>query len=143
MHFRTWRERAMQALLFELGGIALATPIYGLIFGATPAEGLLLVSAMALAALICAPLHNAAFDRIEWHRTSRLASARPLSTRCLHAVTHEATLMAVTLPLIILIGGHGLWEAVLLDLGFTAFYAGYALVFYWAYDLARPLAVAS
>lgn len=143
MPFRTWRERACQSVCFEAFGIVLAAPIYGVMFGRGVAESFSLTLVLALAVLIWAPLHNAAFDRLDWRMTARSASDRPASLRLMHALTHEVSAMLVTLPLIVVLGGHGWIEAILIDLGFSAFYAGYALLFYWAWDLWRPVTVPS
>jgi uncharacterized membrane protein len=143
MQFRSWRERAIQSVCFEALGIVLAAPIYGLLFGRGAAESFGLTFVLALAVLICAPLHNAAFDWVDWRINARSPSDRPTSLRVVHAVTHETSAMLITLPLIVVVGGHGWIEAILIDLGFSAFYAGYALVFYWAWDLWRPVAVPS
>jgi uncharacterized membrane protein len=148
MSLRTWRERACQSIVFELGGIVLAVPAYAMIFGQPAAESLVLVLALSLAVLIWTPLHNWAFDTVEWRLTGRVASDRRTGLRLVHAASHEVTSMILTLPLLMTLGGHGLAEAILVDLGFSAFYAGYALVFYWAWDHISPvrpgpLAVAS
>jgi uncharacterized membrane protein len=139
MSLRSWRERAIQTLLFEAGGIAVATPAFAYLFGAAPGESLTLIVALSVTVMIWAPLHNAAFDLAEWQVFRRVASDRPPHWRVIHAISHEASVMVVTLPMVMMLTGLDLKTALIVELGLTLFYAGYALVFYWLYDLWRPV----
>lgn len=139
MTFRTPRERFLQALLFEAGGIALVTPAHALIFGTPPGESLALVLVLSGIVLIWSPLHNRAFDRIEWRRTGRLASDRPQPLRILHAISHEASVTLLSLPVIMGMTGLGWVEALVMDLWFTLAYALWAWAFFWIWDRLRPL----
>lgn len=139
MALRSLRERAIQTLAFEAGGLALAAPLYWLVFGGEARESVALVAAVSIAVMTWTPIHNTAFDWLEWRLARRLASDRPTRLRAVHAFTHEATAMVVSLPVIVSLGGHGWVEAVAVDLGLTLFYAGYAYVFHLAYDRCRPV----
>lgn len=140
MSLRSARERAIQTFAYECGGLLFAAPLYALIFGGGAAEGFVLVAALAVAVMIWSPVHNTVFDWIEWRTARRVASDRPHRWRVVHAVTHEATSLVVTLPVIMWLTDHGIWGALLVDLGLTLFYAGYAYVFHLAYDRWRPVA---
>jgi len=140
MALRSARERACQTLAYEIGGLAIAAPLYSLIFGSGAGEGFALVAALALAVMIWSPIHNTVFDWIEWRMTGRVASDRPHRWRVVHAITHEATSLVVTVPVILWLTDHGIVGALLVDLGLTLFYAGYAYVFHLAYDRLRPVA---
>ena len=95
--------------------------------------------AMSLAVLLWSPLHNTLFDWLDWRWNRRVASDRPHGLRFIHAASHEASAFVVTLPVIMLIGGHGVFAAAALDIGFTLLYAAYAYVFHIAYDRLRPV----
>jgi len=140
MALRSARERACQTLAYEIGGLAIAAPLYSLIFGGGAGEGFALVAALALAVMIWSPIHNTVFDWVEWRMTGRVASDRPHRWRVVHAITHEATSLVVTVPVILWLTDHGIVGALLVDLGLTLFYAGYAYVFHLAYDRLRPVA---
>jgi len=140
MALRSARERACQTLAYEIGGLAIAAPLYSLIFGGGAGEGFALVAALALAVMIWSPIHNTVFDWVEWRVAGRVASDRPHRWRVVHAITHEATSLVVTLPVILWLTDHGIVGALLVDLGLTLFYAGYAYVFHLAYDRLRPVA---
>jgi uncharacterized membrane protein len=139
MALRNFSERCFQSVLFQLGGIALVTPIYAIVMQSGAGQSGAVVAAVAMACLIWSPFHNAVFDWIEWHMVRRVASDRPQGLRMVHAASHEVTSMLVSTPVLMVFGGLGLMQAVLVDLGFTAFYTGYAYVFNVLYDRWRPV----
>jgi uncharacterized membrane protein len=139
MTLRCIRERIYQTLAYELGGLVLATPLYSIAFGASQHNSLLLTAALSLAVMIWSPIHNTVFDWAEFRLTRRLASDRPHGLRLVHAAMHEATAVIATLPLIMWLGGHGLWTALCIDIGLTLLYTGYAYVFHILYDWLRPV----
>lgn len=90
---RSLRERVIQTLAYEAGGLALAAPLYWLVFGGEAAESVGLVAAVSVAVLAWTPIHNKAVDWLEWRCARRLASDRPARLRALHALSHETTAM--------------------------------------------------
>jgi uncharacterized membrane protein len=139
MVVRTLRERAIQTLAFELGGVLVVTPLWMVATGETAADGVLLVGTLAVAVVIWSPIHNTVFDVAEWRLARRVASDRPPGWRVVHALSHEVTSLAVTLPLILWLTDLGLGAAILADLGLTAVYTAYAYVFHIIYDRVRPV----
>jgi uncharacterized membrane protein len=139
MPMRTVKERIYQTLAYEFGGLILAAPLYALIFGQSAAQSLTLLVALSLAVMIWAPLHNTVFDLAEFKRNGRSASDRPHGLRVVQALSQETTVLIVTLPLVMLIGGHSFKEAFLIDLGLTLFYAAYAYLFHIVFDWLRPV----
>ncbi len=139
MSLRTFRERILQTIAFEAGGIALVGPAYALAFGVSAPETLTIVLALSLAAMVWSPMHNAAFDGLDLRLTGRVASDRPQKLRLIHALSHEVTVMVVTLPLLMALGGHSFATALLVDIGFSLAYAAYAYVFHMVYDRWRPV----
>ena len=139
MSLRSVRERALQTISYEAGGILIATPLYAAAFGASPAESAMLVAALAIAVLVWSPLHNMAFDVADLRLSGRVASERPHRWRVIHAISHELSSVIVTVPIIMWIGGHGFLEAVVIDLGLTVTYIAYAYVFHIIYDRLRPV----
>jgi uncharacterized membrane protein len=139
MIMRSARERAIQTFAYEIGGLAAVTPLYGLVTGHTGADSLLLLSAVAVTCLAWAAVHNTVFDWIEARQTHRVASDRPQRLRLVHAASHEFSSILVTTPVIMLVTGFGLWQALLVDIGLTVGYMGYAYVFHVVYDRMRPV----
>lgn len=137
---RPLQERFAQTLAFELGGFALVLPAYAALTGRGTGESAALMGALALGCLVAGPLHNAAYDRIDLRVTGRTACRRGPRARLAHAISHELALTAVGLPILMLLGGHGLWETLTLNALLTLAYTGWAAVFYLAWDRARPIA---
>jgi uncharacterized membrane protein len=136
---RSPRERIFQAVLFEAGGFVLTYPLYLLYAGHGAGEGAMVVLSLAAAVMLWSPVHNTIFDVVDLRLTGRVASDRPHGLRIVHAISHELTSIIVTAPLLMWLGGHGLAEAVALDLAFTAAYAVWAYVFNLYYDRWRPV----
>ena len=139
MPVRSFSERIFQTFLYESGGIALATPVYSLVFDRSLWDSLLMMSAFSAAFLLWAPIFNAAWDHLEWRWCARLASDRPHRWRLAHAIALEGTDTVLTLPLLMGFGGHSLTEALLVDLGLALLYASYAYLFHLGFDRLRPV----
>jgi uncharacterized membrane protein len=137
---RPLRERVAQTVLFELGGLALVLPAYAALTGRTTGESTALMTALALGCLIAGPLHNAIYDRIDLRLTGRTACRRGPRARLAHAVSHELALTLVGIPILMTLGGHGLWDTLALNAMLTLSYTAWAAVFYAAWDRARPIA---
>ena len=136
---RSLRERAVQTLAFEAGGLLLVTPLYGWWAGAAWGESLLLLAAVSVVVMAWSAAFNTLFDIAEHRLTGRLASDRPARWRTAHALAHEASAVLVSCPVIYALTPLDWWGALLADLGLTLAYAAYAWVFHWAFDRLRPV----
>jgi S-adenosylmethionine decarboxylase len=136
---RSWRERALQTLCFEVGGLVVASPIYSAFTGKGKEESILLVLILSIIVSLWAAFHNSVFDYIDIRLTGRIASDRPHKARIFQATSQELTSMLVTLPVIMVIGGHGFIEALTIDVGLTIIYTVYAYLFHMVYDHVRPV----
>ena len=139
MTLRSPRERLIQTLAYEVGGLCLSVPLVAVLGHGTTREAFWLMLALSGAVLVWSPIHNTVFDWVDFRLSGRLASDRPQRWRLVHAASHEATTVVVTLPILIWLGGLSLWAALLADLGLTLLYAGYAYVFHLVYDRLRPV----
>ena len=139
MALRSLRERLYQTLAYEFFGLALIAPLICAAIGLSGGESVMLLVWVALACMVWSPLHNIVFDWAEWTLARRVASDRPQGWRMVHAASHEATSVVVTTPLIMLISGLGLVDALALDLGLTVVYTAYAYLFHMTYDWLRPV----
>ncbi|PYE84083.1 PACE efflux transporter [Pseudoroseicyclus aestuarii] len=134
---RTARDRIRHAVSFEIIGLLIVVPLGALGLGFHAADlGVIAITA-SLVATGWNYLYNLLFDRAmrRWRGTVQ----KTVPIRVLHAVLFEGGLLVVTLPLIALTLGVGLWQALLLDLALVLFYLVYAFVFNWAYDRIFPL----
>lgn len=143
MTLRSPQERVFQTVLYEAGGLLLSVPLYVLYTQDRAAQGLALMVALASAVTLWAPLHNAVFDRVDLRLTGRLASDRPHRWRMVHAISLEVTVMAITLPILLVMGGQSLRDALIVEAGLTALYAGYAYGFHLIYDRLWPVQAGS
>jgi uncharacterized membrane protein len=141
MSLRSPKERLIQAVCYELGGLVIAVPFYHFVVGGGTQESLLLMVALSVAVLFWSPLHNLVFDVVEHRRTGRVASDRPHRWRMVHATSHEVTTILVTLPVLVFIGGHGWWGGLAVDLALTVIYTVYAYGFNLLFDWLRPVGV--
>ena len=139
MQIRSARERFVQTLCYEIGGLVVVMPLYSLATGQTTAESLTLLIAVSIACMAWAAAHNTLFDVVEAHLTGRVASDRPHGLRAVHALSHEVSSIVVTTPVIMLIGGFGFLHALLVDISLTMAYAIYAYAFHMAFDALRPV----
>jgi len=136
---RPLRERVVQTMAFEIGGLALVLPAYAALTGRGTGESAALMAALALGCLIAGPLHKAVYDRIDLHMHRRTACRRGPRARLAHAISHELALTAVSIPILMGPGGHGLWDTLALNAALTLFYVVWAAIFFLAWDRARPL----
>lgn len=118
----------------------LVSPVYAAIFGARLDESLLLFAVIAAVSVVWCPVYNTIFDRMDLRRAGRVASDRPYRWRVVHAISYEASVVVLEVPVIIALGGHGLVEALALDIGLGIFYAGYTYLFHLGFDRLRPVA---
>ncbi|KXF75104.1 hypothetical protein ATN84_20695 [Paramesorhizobium deserti] len=134
---RTARDRIRHAISFEIIGLATVTPLGAWAFD-KPLHDIGVVGvASATLATIWNYIYNWIFDQAM--QRLRGTTRKTALVRIAHTVLFELGLLIVLLPLIAWYLGIGLWEALLMDISFAAFYMAYALVFNWAYDRLFPL----
>lgn len=136
---RSLRERVVQTLAFEAGGLLLITPLYGWLAGAALGESLLLLAAVSAVVMAWSAVFNTGFDIAEQRLTGRVASDRPARWRTVHALAHEASAVLVSCPVIYALTPLDWWGALAADLGLTAAYTAYAYLFHLAFDRWRPV----
>ena len=138
---RTTSDRVRHALSFEIIGLLLVTPLGALVFH-HPIED---IGVLALVGATIATAWNYVFNLGFDHALRRLTGQldKSLWLRVLHAALFELGLTALLLPIVMLYLGIGPLEALLMDIGFAAFYMVYAFVFNLAYDRVFPLPQAS
>jgi len=130
-------DRIRHAILFELIGILIATPLAAFAFGLEVGDSAVIIVGSATVAMAWNYIYNLGFDHLmaRWRGTTLKTPA----LRVAHAVLFELGLLVMLMPLIAWYLGVSLWQALVMDLAFALFYMGYALVFNWAYDRLFPL----
>ena len=136
---RSLKERILQTLCFEIGGLILTVPVFAALTPTGESHALLTLAVISAAIMCWVGVHNTVFDWAEFHMTGRIASERSNKMRIVHAISHEITAIAFSMPILIWLGGLSWQEALLADIGLTLFYTAYAFIFYRIYDALRPM----
>ncbi len=132
----TW-DCIRHAISFELGGLALISPLGAWVFGMPVADMGVVGAACAIIATAWTYIYNLGFDAALQRVTG--GTHKSIRLRVLHAVVFELALLALLIPVIAWYLGVGLLHALIMDVAFAGAYMGYAFVFNWAYDRAFPL----
>lgn len=139
MTLRSSSERTIQTVSYEVCGLLIVIPYYSMLFGTTSGHSFLLLASVSGVVLIWAPLHNTLFDILDLHAFGRLASNRPHKWRIVHATSLELSSIVLTMPVIMAIAGHGIWQALAVNVSLTLFYTFYGYFFHFVYDHLRPV----
>lgn len=137
---RNWRERALQTLAYEAGGLLVVSPLWSIAAGATAIESATLLICLSIAVMAWMAVYNTAFDIVDARLAGRAASNRPHRWRVVHAAGLEVTSVLATWPLIAWLADLGWLEALAADLGLTVAYAAYGYLFHLGFDRLRPVA---
>lgn len=124
-------RRIIQAVLYEIGAVALTSPILGLTFDATAESALLLATIMSTIALAWNYLYNALFERWEARQAIK---GRSLWRRLSHGIGFEGGLVVMLVPLMAYWLQTSLLEAFFAELGILVVFLIYAIAFTWAFD---------
>ena len=136
---RSLGDRIRQAVLFELIGLLVMTPIFAWGSAEPLATSAGLMAAMAALAALWNGIYSTVFDWLEARLAGRRADRRPPLLRAVHAIGFELGLMLATLPLIVVFTHLDWLAALVADLALAAAYAVYAYVFNLGYDRLFPV----
>ena len=125
-------DRIRHAVSFELGGLALISPLGAWAFGLPLADVTVVRIGCAMIATVWTYAYNLAFDAVLQRLTGGTEKSIPM--RVLQAVLFEAGLLAMLTPLMAWYLGISLLQAFLMDVAFALVYVLYAFVFNWTYD---------
>ncbi len=124
-------RRVVQAVLYEVGAIAVVGPILSFAFDKPQASTLGLAVVLSSIALGWNYAFNAIFERWESRQATK---GRSFARRLAHGVGFEGGLTIILVPVM------ALWleipplEAFMANLGLLAFFFFYAIGFTWAFD---------
>jgi uncharacterized membrane protein len=127
-------DRIRHAISFELGGLALISPLGAWAFDLPVADITVVRIACAIIATLWTYAYNLAFDTILQRLKGK--PEKSVLMRILQAVLFEVGLLAMLTPLLAWYLEISLRYAFLMDVGFAVVYVVYAFVFNWAYDCA-------
>ncbi|WP_370677255.1 PACE efflux transporter [Pleomorphomonas sp. PLEO] len=134
---RSLPDRIRHVVSFEIFGLALVTPLGALAFSQPMLDIGVLSAIIAVVATLWNLVYNYLFDLAL--KRLRDTTAKGTVMRVFHAILFEAGLLAVLMPFIAAYLGISLWQALMMDISFAAFYMVYAFLFNWLYDRLFPL----
>jgi uncharacterized membrane protein len=134
---RTTKDRIRHAILFEIIGLCLVTPLANWLFAIPLIDAGAVSLAGATAATVWNYLYNLLFD----HAMLRLRGHvhKTLALRVLHACLFEFGLLLILMAFLAWYLAVSLWQALLLNLSFIGFYLVYAFIYNWVYDKLVPI----
>lgn len=124
-------RRVLQAILYEIGAIALTSPIIGLAFDTSASSALTLAAIMSTIALAWNYVFNAIFERWESRQTVK---GRSIWRRLAHGIGFEGGLVTMLVPLMAYWLNISLLNAFYAEMGILLVFFIYAITFTWAFD---------
>ncbi|GAB2458345.1 multidrug/biocide efflux PACE transporter [Comamonas humi] len=127
---KTWTERAIHAVGFELIAIAICAPVAAWWLDRPIAQAGAISLLLATLAMLWNAVYSMMFDRL-WP-PARIH--RDLKLRLLHAGGFELGIVAFGVPLAAAVMQLPLMQALALEFGFILFMFPYTVAYNWAYD---------
>jgi uncharacterized membrane protein len=125
-------DRIRHAISFEIGGLALVSPLGAWAFDLPLADITVVRMACAFIATVWTYAYNLAFDTALQRLSGGTGKSIPM--RVLQAILFEAGLLAMLTPLMAWYLDISLVQAFLMDVAFAVVFVLYAFVFNWVYD---------
>lgn len=140
MTMRSFPDRVRHALMFEIIGLIIITPVAAGLFN----QPLMHMGVVGIGSATIATLWNFTFNIGFDHGMRRLLghTRKTLRARLLHTVLFELGLLLLLLPPIAWYLGLSLFETLKLDLVIVVFYLIYNFIFNIAYDRVFPIPAA-
>ncbi|MEI7189133.1 multidrug/biocide efflux PACE transporter [Dickeya dianthicola] len=130
---KTWRERIVHAVGFEVMALLICAPIGAWVLGRSILQVGALSVMLSSVAMVWNVVYNSVFDRL-WP-VSRVR--RGVWVRVGHALGFEGGFILVGLPLAAWMLDITLWQALMVEIGFFLFFLPYTMAYNWLYDLLR------
>ncbi len=124
-------RRVLQAVLYEVGAIAVVGPVLGFAFGKPASSTFLLAVVLSTIALCWNYVFNALFERWE---SKQSVKGRSFARRLAHGTGFEGGLTVILVPVMALWLETSFLAAFLANLGLLAFFFVYAIGYTWAFD---------
>ncbi|MGM3192589.1 multidrug/biocide efflux PACE transporter [Dickeya dadantii subsp. dieffenbachiae] len=136
---KTFRERMVHAIGFEVMALLICAPIGAWVLGRSILQVGALSIMLSSVAMIWNVVYNSLFDRL-WP-VSRVR--RGLWVRMGHALGFEGGFILIGLPLAAWMLNLTLWQALMVEIGFFLFFLPYTMAYNWLYDLLRERLLAT
>ena len=124
-------RRVLQAVLYEVGAIAVVGPVLGFAFGKPASSTFLLAVVLSTIALCWNYVFNALFEHWE---SKQLVKGRSFARRLAHGTGFEGGLTVILVPVMAQWLETSFLAAFVANLGLLAFFFVYAIGYTWAFD---------
>jgi uncharacterized membrane protein len=124
-------RRVLQAVLYEVGAIAVVGPVLGFAFGKPASSTFVLAVVLSTIALCWNYVFNALFERWE---SKQSVKGRSFARRLAHGTGFEGGLTVILVPVMALWLETSFLAAFVANLGLLAFFFVYAIGYTWAFD---------
>jgi uncharacterized membrane protein len=124
-------RRVVQAIFYEIGAIALTSPIIGFAFDESASSALGLAAIMSTIALAWNYVFNAIFERWE---SRQIVKGRSIWRRLAHGIGFEGGLVLMLVPLMAFWLNISFLDAFIAEIGLLLMFFVYAVTFTWAFD---------
>ena len=124
-------RRILQAVLYEVGAIAVVGPVLGFAFGKPASSSFLLALVLSTIALCWNYVFNAAFERWE---SGQAVKGRSFARRLAHGAGFEGGLTLILVPVMAVWLDTSFLIGFMTNLGLLAFFFLYAIGYTWAFD---------
>ncbi len=124
-------RRVVQTILYEIGAIAITTPIIKLAFDASATSSIGLAAIMSTIALAWNYVFNAIFENWE---SRQAIKGRSVWRRLAHGIGFEGGLVMMLVPLMAFWLNISFVDAFIAEMGLLLMFFVYAVLFTWAFD---------
>ncbi len=139
---RTGLDRLRHTIFFEAFALIISIPIASVVMNRELVQTGVLGISLSMWAMVWNAVYNYLFD-LMLIKFNRPLDQRPPKLRLFHSFLFEVGILLPTLPFVAWWMDLSLWQAFLMDLGFSLFFMGYAYVFNWTYDRVFPYPVSA
>ncbi|QDX31173.1 multidrug/biocide efflux PACE transporter [Dickeya poaceiphila] len=136
---KTWRERVVHAIGFEVMALLICAPIGAWVLGRSVLQVGMLSVMLSGVAMVWNVAYNSLFDSL-WP-VSRVK--RSLWVRIGHALGFEGGFILIGLPLAAWMLNITLRQALMVEIGFFLFFLPYTMAYNWLYDVLRERLLAA
>ncbi|TDN54100.1 putative membrane protein [Buttiauxella sp. JUb87] len=129
---RTFAERVVHAVGFEVIAIAICAPLAAWIFNKPISQMGALSIMLSTVAMVWNMIYNAGFDKF-----FPVGQERRLPLRIAHSLGFEGGFILIGLPLAAWMLDISLLQAFMVEIGFFLFFLPYSVIYNWGYDTLR------
>jgi len=129
---RTFTERVIHAVGFEVIAIAICAPVAALIMNKPLFQMGALSLMLSTVAMVWNMIYNAGFDKF-----FPVGQTRRLPLRIAHAVGFEGGFILIGLPIAAWMLDISMLQAFMVEIGFFLFFLPYSVIYNWAFDTLR------